>query len=448
MLHKRSIKEKLLKGGAWALLGRMLAAFSLLALNAVLARMLSPEDMGVYFLTFSIVSFGAIIAQLGLPKVAVRFVAGAIEHEQYADVKFMVHWSIIGNVLGVAALSLFLFSSWGDYLVSAFLHRDGKLSLIIWIVLWIFALSLLQLLAEVFRGFHDLRLASLFGGAISGSLTLFITGVWWFMYGDANIQQAIMLSVFGWISAVFLSLFFVIKRVKRLVGSRKKQTVKLDLKKVSIAAWPLWLSDILLFVLLQADLWIVGLYCSSSDTALYGAAARFMILVALPLMLVNAVVQPMIAAAFAKGDLSKLEPMLRATATLASFMAMIALLVLGFYGDWMLGIVFGEFYSDAYWVMIILTVGKLGSAVAGSCGGVLMMTGNQKMLLETSFWSCLLMLILSILVVESYGVIGVSIVAASVLILQNLRMFLYVRYQLDINTACTLSVHNMRGLVK
>lgn len=446
-MHKLPLKEKLLNGGAWAFLGRLLAAFSLLALNAVLARMLPPEDMGVYFLTFSLVSFGAIIAQLGLPKVVVRFVAGAIEHGQYADVQFMVRWSIIGNLLGATALSLLLFSPVGEYLVSTFLHNDGGLDLIIWVVLWIFALSLLQLLAEVFRGFHDLRLASLFGGAISGSLALAITGTWWLVYGDANIQQALMLSVFGWAGTVFLSLFFILKRVKSLVKYREKQSLKLDLAKVSATAWPLWLSDILLFVLLQVDLWIVGLYCPSADTALYGAAARFMIFVALPLMLVNAVVQPMIAAAFAKGELTKLEPMLRATATLASLTALIALLVLGLYGDWILGMVFGEFYKGAYWVMITLMLGKLGSAIAGSCGAVLVMAGEQKMLLIISFWSCLLMLVLSVPAVDSYGMVGIAVVASSVLIIQNLLMFLYVRYKLGINTACTLSVHNMLRLI-
>jgi len=75
MLHKRSIKEKLLKGGAWAFAGKVVTALSGLAISALLARLLTPEEMGAYFLTFSLVSVAAIVAQLGLTQTVVRLVA-------------------------------------------------------------------------------------------------------------------------------------------------------------------------------------------------------------------------------------------------------------------------------------------------------------------------------------------------------------------------------------
>src|SRR5918993_1510569 len=68
-------KRNLLSDGAWALGGRVTTILATVVSNAFLARLLLPEDLGTYFLAFSIVSFGALVGSLGLNQVVVRFVA-------------------------------------------------------------------------------------------------------------------------------------------------------------------------------------------------------------------------------------------------------------------------------------------------------------------------------------------------------------------------------------
>jgi O-antigen/teichoic acid export membrane protein len=47
----------------------MVTAFAVLASNAMLARLLSPQDLGAFFLAFSIVWVGSLLGSLGLDKV-------------------------------------------------------------------------------------------------------------------------------------------------------------------------------------------------------------------------------------------------------------------------------------------------------------------------------------------------------------------------------------------
>src|SRR5215203_2209158 len=75
-------KRDLLSNGAWALSGRVITILAVLASNALLARLLSPEDLGTYFLAFSIVSFGTLVGSLGLNQVVVRFVAESMSLNQ------------------------------------------------------------------------------------------------------------------------------------------------------------------------------------------------------------------------------------------------------------------------------------------------------------------------------------------------------------------------------
>ena len=78
MLHNQTLKKKLLKGGAWAFAGKLTAAVSALLINMFLARVLSPDELGVYFLAFSFVTVVSIIAQLGLGQVVLRYVAESV----------------------------------------------------------------------------------------------------------------------------------------------------------------------------------------------------------------------------------------------------------------------------------------------------------------------------------------------------------------------------------
>ena len=77
-LTLESVKRKLLRGSAWVTGGRMLSIALGIALNALLARILTPTELGQYFTTMALVFVGSIIAQLGLDRAVVRFVSTAL----------------------------------------------------------------------------------------------------------------------------------------------------------------------------------------------------------------------------------------------------------------------------------------------------------------------------------------------------------------------------------
>ena len=78
------------------------------------------------------------------------------------------------------------------------------------------------------------------------------------------------------------------------------------------------------FALLQADLWILGIYLPKDSVAIYGAASRLCVLVGMPMLIINAFVPPMIAELNARRQELEMESVLRFTATLASVPALIA----------------------------------------------------------------------------------------------------------------------------
>lgn len=61
--------------GVWVISGKVLAIVAGVLANAMLTRLMSPEEVGIYFLMISIASVAVLFAQAGQNQAAVRFIA-------------------------------------------------------------------------------------------------------------------------------------------------------------------------------------------------------------------------------------------------------------------------------------------------------------------------------------------------------------------------------------
>src|SRR5215216_5827542 len=75
LLSGSSLKRRLLSGSIWAVAGRFGGATLGILTASLLTFVISPAEVGAYNLALSIVSFGALVGALGLPKTVVRLVA-------------------------------------------------------------------------------------------------------------------------------------------------------------------------------------------------------------------------------------------------------------------------------------------------------------------------------------------------------------------------------------
>jgi O-antigen/teichoic acid export membrane protein len=204
-------------------------------------------------------------------------------------------------------------------------------------------------------------------------------------------------------------------------------------------AWPLLITNVVLLAVTQADLWIMGAFRSQHEVAVYGAAARVVLLVAIPLQIANAVVPPLIAEMYAQGRTQALERVLRATATLAGIPAFLVLAVFVVLGEPVLGVVYGGYYSEGAAVLALLSLGQLVNVWVGSCGMTLGMTGRQSTLMViTVVWATITVAV-GLGVVDRYGATGVAAAAAAGLALQNLSTWLVTRYATGMWTHARLS---------
>lgn len=421
-LQTSSIRKRLLLGGTWALTGKVMTAVTGLAVNILLARLLAPDEMGAYFLTFSLVSVAALVAQLGLSQTVVRLVAESIGKGKPGRARAAVRLVFRYTALGAVSVMAFLVLGGGHWFAEKVFRSSIMAGVVDIAAVWVIVLTLQEVLAETFRGFHDVRRATLFGGLVTGGLSATLFGFLWFLEGHAALGEILALSVASGAANVSLGWFFLGRITRDLQGDDP-----LGSQEVLSIAWSQWISNLMLIALTQADIWVLGIFRSQDEVALYGAASRLVALVAMPLLIVNAVVPPLIAEMYAQGKKKELERVLRTTATVAGVPSFVVLLGLILFGNWVLSVVYGDFYRSGGVVLVLLSLGQLVNVWSGSCGLTLIMTGNQSTLMLISLFSGSAMIVGSIISVKSYGVAGVAGIAALMMIIQNLLMLFFAK---------------------
>jgi O-antigen/teichoic acid export membrane protein len=204
------------------------------------------------------------------------------------------------------------------------------------------------------------------------------------------------------------------------------------------------------FVLLSADIWILGVLGSGRDVAVYGAASRLVTFVAMPLLIVNLVLPPIVAEMYAQGKTARLERTLRTFSTLAGVPSLLVLVGFMLLGGPIMGLVYGKpIYQSgtAVLVLLILSAAKLVAVWSGSCGLVLQFTGHQTSMLRVSLLTSPLFFVVAILATWRYGPVGVASAAALTTTVQNVIMVLLAKRKTGMWTHVMFSLSPLRRVL-
>jgi O-antigen/teichoic acid export membrane protein len=256
-LNLPPIRRRLLAGGSWAFFGKAVNVAGAVAISALLARLLSPENMGAYFLAFSVVTGMALAARMGLDNSVVKIVAESLGLQEYTRAR-----QVLKPLFMLAALSTLVIASvvWlfaGRWLAESVFGSPAMAGATGLIALWIVALAFQQLLAETFRGFHNIRLATLIGGSVTTLLSALAYASVWFAEGQANLATAVALRVTATGITVAAAAWLLLRTVRPLQGGDPSPV---PARAILHESWPLLISNVTYYVLTHADLWILGAY--------------------------------------------------------------------------------------------------------------------------------------------------------------------------------------------
>jgi O-antigen/teichoic acid export membrane protein len=89
--------------------------------------------------------------------------------------------------------------------------------------------------------------------------------------------------------------------------------------------------------------------------------------------------------------------------------------------------VFGDEFKIAAFSLIILSIGKMFSAICGSVGTLLQMSGNQKYFQNVLIAAAILNIILNYILIPEFKLIGAAVASLVSNVFWNLLMVIYIK---------------------
>jgi len=195
---------------------------------------------------------------------------------------------------------------------------------------------------------------------------------------------------------------------------------------------PLTLLSGILLVNSQADIVLLGVLASPEDVGVYRVAAQAATLVIFGMHAVNLVLAPHLARACSAGDRAELQNLATWSARIVLVTAVPIAAVLIALGGPVLSLVFGDAYMAGSGALVILCLGQLTNAAAGSVGLILNMTGFEQDTVRGVALAAVINVVLNVALIPPFGIEGAAVATAVSLVTWNVVLFWKVRGRVGI----------------
>ncbi|RJQ25507.1 lipopolysaccharide biosynthesis protein [Candidatus Parcubacteria bacterium] len=435
---EKPISSSIKSGMAIILASRLLGIASAFLFNAVLARSISQAEMGSYFLILNIVTFFSIFARLGLENVALKIVSDVLSSKDFSILKRVCR--NIGLLFCFSALATGVGCWFGlEWLFDYLFDAHGLVVLIPLLCGMAVVLGAQLLLGQILRAFKKFWACSLLGGTLGHFFNFVIVGGGSFFFHTLTLRNVVLIMFINLFVLNLVALFLVVQAINdakdKPVDQYRDEKVP-DLKTLINMSVPLCISQISLFISGQSDIWLLSAYLPPSQVALYGAAAKLVLLIGVFLTIANGILPPFISDFRTRGDMINLQNLLRKVATITGIPAIILLLVFVLAPEKVLFLAFGPSYVAASNIVRVLSVGQLVNVMVGTCGYVLIMFGFNREVMSISLFFGVIMVSGTFMALETGGgITAVAFICSAVMVSQQLTLLYWAFRKCSLFTA-------------
>lgn len=407
-LDMKTLRTRLARGAANAFVINAFGVGLAFLAQLVAARALGVEDYGVFSFVLAAVMLFATAATLGFEMGLVRFASPYHDRNdlrRFRGVIRYAEWRVAAFGLAVVALGAVVFGAGigpavADPLRTTFLLGLAAVPL----------LALMRVRLTALRVFGRVAQALIPDKIVRESVFIIA------LLGVASVHPA-------WLGAPFAGAALAIGAAVSLVlitawgrraapeGLALMSPLEDQRREWWHAVWPLWLLSLSQLAMRRVDVLVLGMMIGTEASGIFFACFVAAQAIAFPLVAVNFLFSPTIAALHARNDRDALQRAVTTTSwwTTAGAVAVgVPLMVLAPY---VLSLFGPDFVAHAD-VLRVLVLGQLIHATAGSIVPLLAMTGRERDALSISLTSFGCKCALVIVLIPIFGILGAAIVEA------------------------------------
>lgn len=419
--------RELLKGGVFALVYKILGMALGYVFVLIVSRQLGAGAVGQFMLSLTFLNVGSMIGKLGCDRALVRLVAQYKSQNSYNLIKytyFRILYMCIPFALIVTGLCV-LFA----HPISAFLFKKEVFYRALQIMsLGILPMTIMFINAESVRGLKKIQLSSFIENLLSILLSTLLLVATSYFYVDVYIAIGCY-SVGLWLAcALSFWIWFGCSGILSVSSAKGMKTSAL----LGISL-PMLLSSSMNVVMRWMDTIMLGMFKTEQEVGIFGVALKLADATSLVLFAVNAIAAPKFAELFGRGDLDGLRKAVSQATKLVFWASLPVFVLIGCFPSFLLSI-FGPEFREGTFALLMLTSGQLISAISGSVGSLLQMTGRQKLYQNIIVFATVLKVVLNLILIPRYGINGAAFSGMFSVALINLVSVVYSKRSLMLST--------------
>ncbi|WP_096893779.1 flippase [Candidatus Scalindua japonica] len=415
--ESKSDVEKVAKGSGISLLGGVVGKSLFFIIQIVIVRLFGSEFFGLYILGLAVARLIEILSRFGLDFGSIRFVSIYYKIDN-ARTKGTIISTLVLSFLGSIVLVAILYSCAG-FIANTFFHKPELKEVFRIFVFCIPLMSVSFVATSATQGFHTTKYVVWIREIFQPSVNLLLI----FLFSFTNFGLTGL--VYAFAISYFLTLILSIYLLTRLYLSTIVEQTKaiFEIKKLVTYSAPLMFAGFINVLLAWTDIIILGYFVSSREVSIYRTASLAPFLLMFVLNSYMSIYAPVIADLYQKGELGRVERLLKLTTKWIFYITLPAMIIMIFFADTLMNLFGPEFVKDGAIILVTLALSNFINCLSGGLAYTLVMTGKQKIEFINSLVLITFNIILNLFLIPIYGILGAALAKGiTILVIKLLRL--------------------------
>jgi len=401
---------------------RMFGLGSSFITTILITRFFGIETFGNYSLVFAIAQIVALLFTLGIPNTLIKIIGN--NNFNFLQAKKLLIKGLKASV-AFSIIPILFFYFGADFFSIKVFNNIQLRNYFVLVALTIPLFIVHEIMLYFFIATKNFMKYNVFMFVIPNVLLLLFIFLFHY-YNQENHYTFLAFAI-----AIFITVVFEAFSIFEL--KPQKEVLSISTLGLLKTASPLLFSGLFLYLLNYTNVIILGIMTNETQVGIYNIAYKIGSVGFLIIVSVSTIITPKMAELYGNGNISQLKKLTHNATRLIAVLSIPIVLVLVVFSKFILSFWDDEVVAGST-TLIIVSIGDLFSAMAGNVDQILNMTNNQNILRNITIFSFFVNLILSYVLIPSYGIEGAAIASLVTNILINILCLYYIKKKLGFYT--------------
>ncbi|MEM4143331.1 MAG: flippase [Candidatus Bathyarchaeia archaeon] len=421
--------------------GVALSTVIMAAGTIILARLMTPEEYGLYSIALIPSYMAVLFRDWGINSAITKYAASLRAQNRDHDARAIITAGALFEITSGLAITVILIGL-SAFIATAIFNRPESTTLIAVASTTIITGALLTTAQSCFTGFEKMGLTSLTN--IAQAIVKTVASPILVLLGLSALGATLGYTI-AYVAAAAISLLLLYLKITRKLkpSNPKKEGICRTLKEMLSYGFPLSISGIISGFLLQFYSFMMVIYCTDAMIGNYQVATQFATLLTFVTTPISTVLFPAFSKINPKEEGELLQTVFSSSVKYTAIILVPTTAAIMALSQPMISTIFGEKWAIAPYFLTLYVIGNLYALFGNlSLGGFLAGIGETKIQMKLSLITLAFGIPLAFLLIPSFGIVGLiagSIVSRAPAIFIGLY-WIWKKYKVKINFASSFKI--------